>query len=64
LLGAGVVVAWVSGSVLAGPVSGRRALAHAVAVLITMSAATYLAIDRDRMIDLVAETWQYGPAPR
>jgi len=64
LLGAGVAVAWTSGAILAGPVSTRRALAHAAVVLIAASAATYLAIDRDRMLDLVVETWQHGPESR
>ncbi|HET9992253.1 MAG TPA: hypothetical protein VFQ65_27165, partial [Kofleriaceae bacterium] len=64
ILGVGVAVAWLSGVLLARPVSGRRALAHAVVAIVAVAAAGYLAIDHDRMIDLVVETLRNGPAAR
>jgi predicted negative regulator of RcsB-dependent stress response len=62
----GTIVAWISGAMLAGvrPIAFRRAVLHAAVAAIAVLAATYLAIDRDRMIDLVVETWRSGPAAR
>ncbi|NVB82822.1 MAG: hypothetical protein HOV81_30875 [Kofleriaceae bacterium] len=61
----GVAVGWISGALL----EGRRAtlprtLLHVLAVAVAIVAASYLAIDRDRMIDLLIETWRSGPAAR
>jgi predicted negative regulator of RcsB-dependent stress response len=67
---AGAVVAWISGAVLdavrarAGRVRFRRAALHAVIAALAVAAATYIAVDRDRMIDLVIETWHSGPQMR
>ena len=60
---AGVAIAWLSG-VLGPPRSvGRTALRAALAALAVI-AATYLAVDRGRMIDIVLETWRSGPVAR
>ena len=64
ILGVGVAIAWVSGALLAGRVSGRRAAVHALLALIAVGAAIYLVVDRGRMFDLVVETWREGPAAR
>jgi len=63
---AGAAIAWLSGAILEGarPLRARRAVAHAVVAAVAVAAAAYLAIDRDRMIDLVIETWRGGPAAR
>jgi tetratricopeptide (TPR) repeat protein len=67
---AGAVVAWLSGAILdavrarRGRIRFARAVVHAAVAAVAVVAATYLAIDRDRMIDLVVETWHTGPEPR
>jgi hypothetical protein len=63
---AGAVVAWLSGAILSGPTRAglTRTLVHAGLAAIAVASATYLAIDRHRMIDLVVETWRSGPAAR
>ncbi len=66
----GVVIAWLSGVLLEaararhGKIRARRAIAQAVLAVLAVGSATYLAIDRGRMIDLVVETWRGGPAMR
>ena len=65
----GALVAWLSGAILdavraRGRVAFSRALGHAAIAVFAVGAATYLAIDRDRMIDLIVETWRSGPAPK
>jgi predicted negative regulator of RcsB-dependent stress response len=62
----GAVFAWLSGAILDGvkPLRARRVVAHAALAAIAVIAATYLAIDRGQMLDLVVETWRSGPAPR
>ncbi|HEU0031790.1 MAG TPA: hypothetical protein VFQ53_14230 [Kofleriaceae bacterium] len=66
----GIAVSWLSGALLdarrarAGRLSTRRTIAHAVLAIVTVGCATYLAVDRDRMIDLVVETWKHGPVAR
>lgn len=66
----GAVVGWLSGTILdavrarTGRIALSRAAGHAVLAAGAVIAATYLAIDHDRMIDLVVETWREGPAPR
>jgi hypothetical protein len=67
---AGAVTAWLSGVLLdavrarTGRVGRRRALAHTAAAALAVAAATYVAIDRDHVVDLVIETWREGPALR
>ena len=63
---AGVLVAWISGAMLdavAAP-RARRVLLQASLAVVAVVAATYLAVDHDRMIELVLETWHEGPATR
>jgi hypothetical protein len=61
----GVAVAWFSGVVLTGErPTARRAIVHGLLAALVVLAACYLAIDRDRMIDLVVETWRSGPQGR
>ena len=61
---------WISGAMLDterarhGRIGARRAAVHAALAAVAVIAATYLAIDSDRMIDLVVETWKNGPAMR
>lgn len=59
----GLVVTWASGVVLAvKKPAGKLGLAlHVACVVIAVLGASYLAIDRDRMIDLLVETWTSGP---
>jgi tetratricopeptide (TPR) repeat protein len=62
---AGLAVAWLSGVVLElqrGRLVGRRIAIHAALALAAIAAAAYLAIDRDRMLDLIDETIEHGPA--
>jgi tetratricopeptide (TPR) repeat protein len=60
------LVVWISGALLdAKRDRSRRAIAgHTVLTIVAMLGAIYLAIDRDRMIDLIVETWRGGPAMR
>lgn len=63
----GVGGAWLSGASLqlaraAGPLSARRVGAQVLVVVAALAGAAFLVVDRDRMIDLVAETWRSGPA--
>lgn len=66
----GAAVGWISGALLDterarhGRIGARRAAVHAALAAVAVIAATYLAIDKDRMIDLVVETWKNGPAMR
>lgn len=70
IFGVGIAVAWISGAVIEaararrGAVGAPRAVAQAVLAAVAVAAAAYLAVDRDRMIDLVVETWEHGPSPR
>ncbi len=63
---AGIVVAWVSGVILDGTrdLRARLLVVHVVLAVVAVLAAVYLVIDRDRMIDLLVETWRGGPALR
>lgn len=66
---AGVVVAWISGSVLEavrarGSVGAIRMAVQATLALFAVAAASYLAVDRDRVIELLLETWRGGHALR
>lgn len=66
----GVLIAWISGTLLEairarhGHVPIRRAVLHAVLALLAVGAMTYLALDRDHLLDLVTETWRGGPGLR
>jgi len=66
----GVAIAWISGVLLEavrtrhGRVPVRRALIHAGVALVAVAAMAYLALDRDRLLDLVDETWRGGPGMR
>jgi hypothetical protein len=66
----GVGVTWLSGALLEaararrGAIGPRRALLHALLAAAAVAGAAYLAVDRGRMIDLVTETWEHGPATR
>jgi tetratricopeptide (TPR) repeat protein len=66
ILAIGVAVAWLSGALLSTgrPLRRRRLAVHVVGAALAVVAASYLAIDRGRMIDLVVETWKHGPIPR
>ncbi|HEY1552631.1 MAG TPA: hypothetical protein VGG28_32605, partial [Kofleriaceae bacterium] len=55
---AGVAVAWISAAL------GRATLVRALLAALAVIAATYLACDHDRMIDIVIETWHSGPVAR
>ncbi len=64
---AGVGLAWLSASVLdatrarRGSIVARPLVVHILALLIAIAAAVYLAVDRDRLLDLIGETWRGGP---
>lgn len=67
IVGAGTLVAWLSGALLdgrRGHLRARMLVAHAVLAAIAVLAAVYLVVDRDHMIDLIVETWRGGPAMR
>jgi tetratricopeptide (TPR) repeat protein len=66
---AGIAVAWLSGALLEarakhGGIAARRAVGQALLAVAVMAGAAYLAVDRDRMLDLVGETWEHGPVAR
>ena len=62
----GLLIAWISGALLEatrarhGRVPVRRALIHATLAVSAVAALAYLALDRDRLLDLVSETWRGG----
>lgn len=62
---AGSAVSWLSGALLDGaprPLRARRIALHVLLATSAVAACTYLAVDHDRLIDLIAETWRSGPA--
>lgn len=61
---AGTVVAWISGRVLDGKreLRLRGMIAHALLSVLAVAGIVYLAVDHDRMIDLLIETWRGGHA--
>lgn len=62
---AGIAASWMSGAILSGArVTLRRAIVHAVIALVAVGAATYVAVDRGHLVDLLIETWRLGPSPR
>ena len=70
IAGTGVAVAWISGVLLDAARTRRGALGvprlalQALLAAGAIGGAAYLAVDRGRLIDLVAETWEHGPASR
>lgn len=69
ILAAGVVAAWLSGVLftlrrLRGPIGAARAIAQSALTIAAIGCVTYLAIDRDRLLDLVEETVEHGPTAR
>jgi hypothetical protein len=63
----GAAIGWLSGAILDGRhgrIGPLRAVVHALLAALAVAACAYLVLDRDRMLDLVAETWREGPAPR
>lgn len=66
---AGVVVAWISGAVLEaararGRVRAAQTILVATVAVVTVVISAYLAIDRDRVVELLLETWRGGHALR
>lgn len=67
---AGVVVAWLSGAGLevhrtrVGRLGVKRVTLQIVLAIGAVAATSYLAIDRDRLLDLIEETIEHGPATR
>lgn len=57
---AGLVVSWISGTILAERATLRRALVHALCAVLAVGAVTYLAVDDGHLIDFVLETWRAG----
>lgn len=62
----GLAVGWLSGACLEaarrrGPIGWRRVLFHVVAAAIAVAAIGYLSVMRDRLIDMIVETWKHGP---
>ncbi|HUJ62975.1 MAG TPA: hypothetical protein VLX92_30940, partial [Kofleriaceae bacterium] len=64
---AGLAIAWLSGALLEaararrGALGARRVLVHVALAMLAAGAAAYLAISRDQLFDLVAETLRTGP---
>jgi tetratricopeptide (TPR) repeat protein len=63
----GVAGAWLSGVSLGlartrRPLRARRVVPHLAAMLVAGLGVVFLIVDRDRMIDLLLETWRSGPA--
>lgn len=64
ILGGGVIAAWISGALFdarRGRIGAVRAIVQAVLTVAAIGCITYLAIDRDRLLDLVEETVEHGP---
>jgi len=59
----GVIVAWMSGAVLRASPIRRRLAVHVAAIVLAAAAIAYLAVSRDRLLDLLNETWRHGPDP-
>jgi hypothetical protein len=60
---AGLAIAWLTAA-LGRPRSAGRVALRALLAAVAVIAATYLAVDHDRMIDIVIETWHSGPTAR
>jgi hypothetical protein len=65
---AAVIVTYVSGVVLEaarrkhGALAASRIAIHALGIVVAIGASIYIAVDRDRVIELLEETWEHGPA--
>jgi hypothetical protein len=61
---AGTAVAWISGRVLDAKreLRFRGMIAHVMLAVVAVAGVVYLAVDHDRMIDLLIETWRGGHA--
>jgi hypothetical protein len=62
----GVAITWLSGSAIvaaraAGKLAATRLMAHAMAAALAVAAVCYLAVESERLIDLIAETVRFGP---
>ncbi len=62
----GLAVTWLSGAGLdaarrAAPLRGRRVAAHIIAVAVAVAAICYLAVTRERLVDMLVETIRFGP---
>jgi hypothetical protein len=62
----GVIVTWLSGCALdaersqRGRVTPVRALSHALVAAVAIGALAYIAVSRDQLVDLIAETVRFG----
>ncbi len=66
---AGVLVAWISGTLLdavraRGSLGIARTAVQAVLAVLAVAITAYLALDRDRVVELLLETWRGGHALR
>ena len=67
---AGAIIAWVSGAILEavrvrrGRIGLPRAAGHALAALLAVACVAYLAVEHDRVIDFLIDTWHEGPQMR
>ncbi len=60
--GGGLAITWLGGAGLrAAPVSPLRALAHAAAAIVAVAALAYIALHRNHLLDMLAETVRFGP---
>jgi tetratricopeptide (TPR) repeat protein len=65
IVGGGLIVTWLSGCVLetarrAGKAGRARIVAHILTVAVTVAALCYVAVTRERLIDMLAETIEHG----
>jgi hypothetical protein len=67
---AGLAIAWLSGGRLEArrqaqrAIGARHVVGHVALVMTAVAALSYLALDHDHMLDVVAETWRAGPSLR
>jgi tetratricopeptide (TPR) repeat protein len=65
IVGSGVAIAWLSGASLRaarerGRLGPGRVLGHVAAAIVAVAAVAYLALMRDRLLDMLVETWRHG----
>jgi tetratricopeptide (TPR) repeat protein len=65
IVGGGLVVTWLSGAVLeaarrAGKATRLRIVAHVLTVALSVAALCYVAVTRERLLDMLAETIEFG----
>lgn len=61
VLGAGLVVTWLSGALLTGvPLTRRRVAVHATLAILAVASVALLALSRDALLDLLAATFRDG----